>query len=75
MRENNNNNNNEQEAEFLFSQDLNSDCGEIEKRKQSGKTEKSAKKKKKTIFKSTVKKKESKLRNTNTPTHGLQKST
>jgi hypothetical protein len=48
MRENNNNNNNntEQEAEFLFSQDLTSDCGEIEKRKQSAKTEKSAPKKK-----------------------------
>jgi hypothetical protein len=44
MRENNNNNN-EQEAEFLFSQDLTSDCGEIEKRKQIGKTEKSAQKK------------------------------
>jgi hypothetical protein len=43
MRENNNN---EQEAEFLFSQDLTSDCGEIEKRKQSAKTEKSAPKKK-----------------------------
>jgi len=43
MRENNNNNNNEQEAEFLFSLDLTSACGEIEKRKQISKTEKSAK--------------------------------
>jgi hypothetical protein len=51
MRENNNNDDDddddEQEAEFLFSQDLTSDCGEIEKRKQSSKTEKSAKNKKK----------------------------
>jgi len=49
MRENNNDDDDEeQEAGFLFSQDLTSDCGEIEKRKQSGKTEKSAKKKKQT---------------------------